>query len=60
MRKCQDEYKLDRVLTYPNAIVRVSRPVITEEERARRMNNLKKETARFMKAVLKEERGLQA
>lgn len=53
MRK-QDEYKLDRTFTFPNAVVRVYRPVITEEERTRRMNNLKEATARFMMAVEKE------
>lgn len=51
MRKCQDTYKEVKTFNYPNAVVRVHIPDITEEERERRMNELKKATARFMKAV---------
>ena len=51
----QDTYKEVRTFVYPNAIVRVHIPDLTEEERERRMNNIKKATADFMMAVLAEE-----
>lgn len=55
MSKVQDEYYLDRVIESENAVVRVYRPVLTEEERARRMEEFKKVVERFMKAVIKAE-----
>lgn len=55
MGKVQDTYKEVKIFTYPNCIVRVHIPDLTEEERERRMNNLKKVTANFMKAVIKAE-----
>lgn len=51
----QDTYKEVKTFVYPNAIVRVHIPDLTEEERERRMNNIKKATAEFMMAVLAEE-----
>lgn len=56
MGKNQDIYSEPKVFTYENCIVRVYSPVLTEEERERRMNALKKTTANFMKAVMKAER----
>lgn len=38
--KCQDTYKEVRTFTYPNCIIRVHIPDITEEERARRMQRI--------------------
>jgi len=56
MGKVQDTYKEVKTFTYPNCVVRVHIPDLTEEERERRMNALKKTTANFMKAVMKAER----
>ena len=33
-RKCNDVYGEEKVYYYPGAIVRVRRPILTEEERA--------------------------
>lgn len=55
MGKVQDTYKEVKTFISPNCIVRVHIPDLTEEERERRMNNLKKVTANFMKAVIKAE-----
>ena len=52
------EYVLKNEYTYPNAIVKVYSPVLTEEERTKRMKHLKKETERFMKLVIKEGKNL--
>jgi ribosome recycling factor len=57
MRKVQDTYKEVKTFTYQNAVVRVHIPDLTTEEREKRMNELKKATARFMKAVEKERAG---
>ncbi|KSV60287.1 hypothetical protein [Acetivibrio ethanolgignens] len=51
----QDTYKEVKTYTYPNAIVRVYIPDLTEEERERRMKNLMKQTEIFMKGVLADE-----
>ena len=40
MEKMQDEYMEPKVYEYPNAIVRVYRPILTEAERARRMKQI--------------------
>ena len=53
--KGQDTYKEVKTYIYPNAIVRVHIPGLTEEEHERRLNILKAETARFMKAVFTEQ-----
>ena len=53
--KCQDTYKEVKTYVYPNAIVRVHIPDLTDEERERRMNNIKKATENFMRHVLAEE-----
>jgi len=54
----QDVYKEVRTFTYPNAIVRVHIPDLTEEERERRMNEIKKATERFMRHVIEQEKGV--
>lgn len=56
MKANQDTYKEVRTYTYPNAIVRVYIPDLTEEERERRMKILMDETAKFMRAIYAEER----
>lgn len=47
-------YTLKKEYTYPNARIRVFVPDLTEEERNRRYERLKKSTAQFMMAVEKE------
>ena len=42
MKKCQDVYMEPEVYHHNNCIVRVYRPILTEEERARRMEEIKK------------------
>ena len=42
MKKCQDVYMEPEVCHHNNCTVRVYRPILTEEERARRMEEIKK------------------
>ena len=42
MKKSQDIYMEPEVYRHNNCIVRVYRPILTEEERARRMEAIKK------------------
>lgn len=49
----ETSYTMIKEYKYPKAIIRVYRPDLTETERTKRMNNLKKETERFMKEVIK-------
>ena len=42
MRTCHDVYMEPEVYRHNNCIVRVYRPILTEEERARRMEAIKK------------------
>ena len=42
MKKSQDTYMEPEVYHHNNCIVRVYRPILTEEERARRMEAIKK------------------
>ena len=42
MKKCQDVYMEPELYHHNNCIVRVYRPIPTEEERARRMEEIKK------------------
>jgi hypothetical protein len=51
MSKCQDVYKEVRVFEYPNMIVRVHIPDISDEENERRMKLVRKAA----EALLKEE-----
>ena len=46
------EYTVETIIK-PNAIVRIHRPILTEEERAKRMHQLMQATERFMKEVVK-------
>ncbi len=43
----------EKTFTYPNAIVRVHRPDLAEDERARRMTEVKKSAEKLLKGVLK-------
>ena len=43
-----DSYKEIKTFNYPNAVVRVYIPDLTEEERTRRMNEIKKAASRLL------------
>lgn len=49
--KCQDTYKEVKTYEYPNCIVRVHIPDITEEERNRRMQAVHKAAAGLLKSM---------
>lgn len=51
MSKSQDNYYLDRTIEFPNATFRVFRPVLTEDERARRMKKIHDAAADLLKEV---------
>ena len=54
--RSQDTYYEAQVIVHKDGgISRVFRPILTDEERERRMNNIKKATAEFMRYVLEEE-----
>lgn len=53
MSKVQDVYKEVRVFEYPNAIVRVHIPDISEEENRRRMKLVRKAAEELLKEVHK-------
>lgn len=43
MKKTEDKYELKFEKVYPNgSVVRVMSPILTDEERERRLNNLKR------------------
>ena len=56
MQKKEDTYSEVKTFTYPNMIVRVHLPDLTEDERNKRMRTIQKATERFMKAVIQDER----
>ena len=51
MQAQQTEYMEAIVFNFPGAVVRVQRPILTEEERARRMQQIHRAAANLMKAV---------
>lgn len=50
MKKTYEGYTLKSVKESPEAVVRVFSPIISEEERTRRMNEIKKAAARLLTA----------
>lgn len=48
--KVQDTYQEPITFEFPNAVVRVFRPVLSDEERARRMKKLYNSAAELLKA----------
>lgn len=46
-----DTYTLTNTFHYPNAIVRVYRPELTKEERARRMAAIEKQAVNLLKST---------
>lgn len=57
MSKVQDEYILDREIIDEKFHIKVYKPVLTEEERARRREHLKRVTANYMKAFYAAKKG---
>lgn len=53
MKTCHDVYMEPEVYRHNNCIVRVYRPILTEEERARRMEEIKKATVDLIIATEK-------
>lgn len=53
MSKVQDTYKEIKTFTYPNCIVRVHIPDLTEEERARRMKQIHKSAEALLKEAIR-------
>ena len=53
MKKAQDEYMEPMVYEYPNAIIRVYRPILTDDERARRMKEIQKAAEALLKSMNK-------
>jgi hypothetical protein len=47
----QDQYQLAKTIEFPGMVARVYRPILTEEERARRMAAIHKEAARLLRKV---------
>ena len=50
MKTC-DAYKETKIFEYPNAIVRVHIPDISQEERERRMTQINKAAAELLKSI---------
>lgn len=47
-RKCTDVYGEPTIIVKGNCVARVYSPILTDEERERRMNEIKKATAQIM------------
>lgn len=50
-KKCQDVYGEPEIFYYPNAVVRVYHPILTDEERERHMERIKKSAADLLLSV---------
>ena len=51
MKKAQDTYQEPIIFEFPNATVRVFRPVLSDEERARRMKIIHDAAADLLKST---------
>lgn len=51
MKKCQDVYMEPEILHLDNYTVRVFRPILTDEERERRMEKIKQAAAELLMSV---------
>ena len=49
----QTEYTFERTIEFPNMKVRIFRPVLTELEKSKRMQNIHKAASNLMKEVWK-------
>ena len=54
MKECKDKMELTNVFEYPNVTVKVYRPVISDEERARRKEEFKQTCAQVMSKIERE------
>lgn len=45
----QGQYSLERTIELPNTIVRIYRPILTEEEKNKRMQRIKNASANLIK-----------
>lgn len=52
MEEVKQEYELKKVFTSEKAVVRVFSPILTEKERARRMEQIHKASEKLLKAVI--------
>ena len=50
MEKQKDTYSEPKTMTYPGVIAKVYSPILTEEERKRRMTQIAKAAERLLKA----------
>ena len=48
--KARDTYSEPKTYTYPNAVVKVYSPILTEEERKRRMEQIGKSAERLLRS----------
>ena len=48
--KQKDTYSEPKTYIYPNAVVKVYSPILTEEERKRRMEQIAKSAARLLRS----------
>ena len=53
MKKSQDVYKEPEILHLDNCTVRVFRPILTDEERERRLERIKKAAAELLMSIRK-------
>ena len=49
--KTQDTYQEAKVFTFPGMVARVYRPILTEEERAKRITAIYKQAANLLRSV---------
>ena len=50
----QGQYSLEKTIKYPNLVARIYRPILTEDEKNRRMREIQKATANLVKDVQNE------
>ena len=50
MTKQKDTYEEPKVLTFPSAVVKVYSPILTEEERKKRMERIAKSAEELLKS----------
>lgn len=47
----QEAYILEKTVEFPNMVARIFRPILTEEEKTRRLKIIHKATAELLKGV---------
>ena len=56
MSKCQDVYQEPYIMEMPGCIARIYRPILTPEERAKRMQAIHDAAEKVLKAAMEAER----